>query len=230
MVQVRTRLELMAGDKYVTFRQWDVSRRKKCVQIQVNRRIIEVNKMPCFVDDLARISIKLTSDPMQSDTSVERRSGTLRHGNPSGDPSKSPRCGAKTRSGKPCRAPAMWSERKNKYTRCRLHGGASTGPRTPEGRARCQMANWRHGDYSNAAKADRRELRLFLQLDRLELRQLERQVRRYLKLEKRTRKGTEQVPLAIMGAVHCNDYMQSLPQGQNIPASEFDSACYQKGS
>src|SRR5713101_5571962 len=33
--------------------------------------------------------------------------GHLQHGNPAGDPSTAPRCGAKTRSGKKCCAPAM---------------------------------------------------------------------------------------------------------------------------
>ncbi|MEN8250139.1 MAG: HGGxSTG domain-containing protein, partial [Bacteroidota bacterium] len=37
----------------------------------------------------------------------------------------SPRCGAKTRSGKPCKAPAMANGR------CRMHGGKSTG--APQG-------------------------------------------------------------------------------------------------
>jgi len=32
--------------------------------------------------------------------------------------------------------------------RCRLHGGLSTGPRTPEGLARSRRARWRHGRYS----------------------------------------------------------------------------------
>jgi hypothetical protein len=52
--------------------------------------------------------------------------GSLRNGNQPGDPSVAPRCGAraKTRGGKPCRAPAMPNGR------CRLHGGLSTGPKT----------------------------------------------------------------------------------------------------
>ena len=50
------------------------------------------------------------------------------------------RCGAKTRRGTSCRSPAM------KNGRCRIHGGLSTGPKTPEGRARC--GNWKHGLYS----------------------------------------------------------------------------------
>ncbi len=58
------------------------------------------------------------------------------------------RCGAKTRRGTPCLAPAM------KNGRCRLHGGKSTGPRTPEGLARC--GNWKHGLYSKQAKESRR--------------------------------------------------------------------------
>ena len=90
------------------------------------------------------------------------RPHTLRHGNRSGDPSKSPRCGAKTSSGTPCCAPAMWNKNFQWYTRCRLHGGASTGPRTAEGLERCQKANWKHGEYSAAHKASRREIRQFV--------------------------------------------------------------------
>ena len=33
-------------------------------------------------------------------------------------------------------------------TRCRNHGGLSTGPRTPEGLERCRKANWKHGRYA----------------------------------------------------------------------------------
>ena len=32
--------------------------------------------------------------------------------------------------------------------RCRIHGGASTGPRTREGLARSRRARWKHGFYS----------------------------------------------------------------------------------
>ena len=41
------------------------------------------------------------------------------------------RCNAKTRKGTPCQARGF-----GKGGRCKLHGGASTGPRTPEGKAR----------------------------------------------------------------------------------------------
>jgi hypothetical protein len=36
---------------------------------------------------------------------------------------------------------------------CRMHGGASTGPRTPEGLARSTAARWRHGKRDAAARA-----------------------------------------------------------------------------
>ena len=43
--------------------------------------------------------------------------------------------------------------------RCRMHGGPSTGPRTPEGLERSRRSNWKHGYYSAEAKQVRREAR-----------------------------------------------------------------------
>ena len=60
-----------------------------------------------------------------------------------------PRCGARTRAGTPCRSPAMPNGR------CRMHGGASTGPRTEAGLARIRRARTVHGLHA----ADMRELR-----------------------------------------------------------------------
>ena len=62
-----------------------------------------------------------------------------------------PRCGARTRRGGSCKGAAM------RNGRCRMHGGASTGPRTPEGLARSRKANWKHGRYSAETIASRRE-------------------------------------------------------------------------
>src|SRR5262249_46350277 len=57
-----------------------------------------------------------------------------------------PRCGARCkRTGKPCRGAAMPNGR------CKLHGGKSTGPRTPEGLERSRRANWKHGHFSREA-------------------------------------------------------------------------------
>lgn len=52
---------------------------------------------------------------------------------------KKKRCGAKTRTGKPCkmRPAGLWNDR------CWLHGGLSTGPRTAEGRERIAEAQRR---------------------------------------------------------------------------------------
>jgi hypothetical protein len=82
-----------------------------------------------------------------------RISGWLKNGNPTGDPSTAARCGAKTRHGKECRAPAMPNGR------CRMHGGSSTGPRTVEGLERSRRARWKHGLYSADAKAEARFFR-----------------------------------------------------------------------
>ena len=67
-----------------------------------------------------------------------------------------PRCGARSkRTGKPCQAAAMPNGR------CKLHGGKSTGPRTPEGLlGRSRRANWKHGYYWREAKAERSRLRV----------------------------------------------------------------------
>ena len=57
-----------------------------------------------------------------------------------------PRCGARCRSkgGYPCQAPVTWDAENNRPAtrspRCRMHGGCSTGPTTPEGRQRAREA------------------------------------------------------------------------------------------
>lgn len=58
--------------------------------------------------------------------------GDTRRGIPPDYDGSDPRlCNAHTRSGKPCRAMKL------AHGRCKWHGGLSTGPRTPEGKARC---------------------------------------------------------------------------------------------
>jgi hypothetical protein len=53
----------------------------------------------------------------------------------------------------------MWSKVAGQYTRCRMHGGASTGPRTAEGLEKCRRASWKNGAYSAERVAFRRERR-----------------------------------------------------------------------
>ncbi len=49
-----------------------------------------------------------------------------------------PKCGAKTRAGGKCQASVVWDKVNNRPRngRCRLHGGLSTGAKTPEGKRR----------------------------------------------------------------------------------------------
>jgi hypothetical protein len=49
-----------------------------------------------------------------------------------------PQCGAKTRAGGRCRATPVWDKKHDRPRngRCRMHGGLSTGPKTPEGKAK----------------------------------------------------------------------------------------------
>ncbi len=54
-------------------------------------------------------------------------------------------CLAKTRSGTKCQKPPVKGK-----SRCRLHGGLSTGPRTTEGKARIAAAHYKHGRRSKA--------------------------------------------------------------------------------
>jgi len=76
--------------------------------------------------------------------------GKLNNGNQPGDYFKASRCGAKTRKGTSCKAPAM------ENGRCRLHGGKSTGAPIGNQHAR------RHGQYCTSAIQNRRELRAIL--------------------------------------------------------------------
>lgn len=59
------------------------------------------------------------------------------------------RCGARTRKGSPCQRPARLA-----VGRCRVHGGASTGPRTEEGRARIAAAQATHGRLTKEKRAE----------------------------------------------------------------------------
>jgi len=57
-------------------------------------------------------------------------------------------CGAKAkRTGKPCQLYPC------KNGRCHLHGGRSTGPKTPAGIKRIKQANTIHGYYSKEANS-----------------------------------------------------------------------------
>ena len=73
----------------------------------------------------------------------------------------SPRCGARTRCGSPCRSPAVTGRR-----RCRMHGGA-TGSGAPAGNRNAL----KHGRYSREVLEFRRAMRELLRenAEKLEL-------------------------------------------------------------
>lgn len=62
-------------------------------------------------------------------------------------------CNAKSkRTGIQCRAPAAKGK-----TKCRFHGGASTGPKTEQGRQRCAEAKTIHGNETRKMRVDQAE-------------------------------------------------------------------------
>ncbi len=92
------------------------------------------------------------------------------------------RCGAKTRWGTACLRPA------NKNNgRCRLHGGASTVPRTADGRARISAANLLHGEFTKDRLEKRRANVARGGEIQKELRQMERELIAIGLLDKRWR-------------------------------------------
>jgi hypothetical protein len=75
----------------------------------------------------------------------------------------SQRCGAKTRTGKPCRSPAVQEKE-----RCRMHGGAAgSGARRGNKNAR------KHGLYTREAMAQRRQLAQLMKQSRKLLLEIE---------------------------------------------------------
>jgi uncharacterized protein YjcR len=81
---------------------------------------------------------------------------TSSHPRNTGPMTQSPRCGAKTRSGGECRAPAVAGR-----TRCRMHGGAH-GSGAPKGNQNAL----KHGLYTREAKAELKELRELIRVSR----------------------------------------------------------------
>ena len=60
-------------------------------------------------------------------------------------------CSAQSkRTGLQCKSPAISGKSK-----CRFHGGKSTGPKTPEGRQRCAQARTTHGQQTTSMRVER---------------------------------------------------------------------------
>jgi len=75
----------------------------------------------------------------------------------------SPRCGAKTRSGKPCMSPAVHGKK-----RCRMHGGAPG-----SGAPRDNQNALKHGLYTREAIEERRQLRVLMRQSRMLIQDIE---------------------------------------------------------
>jgi len=69
------------------------------------------------------------------------------------------RCQATNRRGTQCGKPAMKGKSK-----CRNHGGRSTGPKTPEGIERIRAALWKHGHRSLEGRKKETETRVKVRL------------------------------------------------------------------
>ena len=74
----------------------------------------------------------------------------------------SPRCGAKTRSSKPCKSPAVRGKR-----RCRMHGGAP-GSGAPRGNQNAL----KHGQFTRQAVEERRRVQDLVRKSRMLLKQM----------------------------------------------------------
>ena len=70
------------------------------------------------------------------------------------------RCGAKTRTGRPCQSPVVKGRK-----RCRMHGGAH-GSGAPRGE---RNGNYRHGLYTAEAIAERKAVRAWLRSVRTQI-------------------------------------------------------------
>ena len=99
----------------------------------------------------------MSDDPMNGDNGTPRESKHAAlieagRGTRFGDSWTGQRCLAKTRRGSSCQKAAIAGK-----GRCRLHGEASTGPRTEEGRSRIAAANYKHGNRTKERLAENRE-------------------------------------------------------------------------
>ena len=96
------------------------------------------------------------------------------------------RCLAKTRRGTQCQRPARLP-----VGRCRLHGGASTGPRTKEGLTRLTEARTKHGRFTKEKRAEAKHFAEQGRQMRAELAELEAWFVDHGRLDKNWRKDWE---------------------------------------
>lgn len=101
---------------------------------------------------IARLHHNLKSVEERARQAAQEAAAALktRSARPYEPPPGKPLCGAKKRNGEPCRGIG-----KGKGGRCKWHGGKSTGPRTPEGRAKIAESNRRRAKKQSEAAYNR---------------------------------------------------------------------------
>jgi hypothetical protein len=87
---------------------------------------------------------------------------TANHRRNTGPMCASPRCGARTRSGTPCKSPAVRGKR-----RCRMHGGAAG-----SGARRGNQNALKYGLYTRKAIAERQQVQDLLRQSRIHLKRM----------------------------------------------------------
>ena len=102
---------------------------------------------------------ELTRFRQRQERRAEFQAAKLEAREPQAQRHKRPRCGARTRTGKPCQAPVVWDHQldRPKNGRCKLHGGLSTGPKTLQGQHRSLAALQRgHSEWLARKENDER--------------------------------------------------------------------------
>ena len=105
-------------------------------RLRFRRVIVEDYHTPVVRQHLLELRARgIEVGPLRGDE-LDPEPGDTRRGVPPNYTGDDPRlCNARTRCGRPCRALAL-----PRTGRCKWHGGLSTGPRTPEGKARALAA------------------------------------------------------------------------------------------
>jgi hypothetical protein len=107
----------------------------------------------------------IESKKMKNNDEKSYKNINLPHGSISGRPDfrTMAKCRAKAKNtGQRCENVAMKGKRV-----CYLHGGKSTGAKTPEGKRRSKYARLQHDDYSAQVKQNRRKLMLINRISKL---------------------------------------------------------------
>ena len=100
-------------------------------RLRFRRIVVEDGHTPEVRQHLRELRARGVAVGLLLGDELDRQPHDTKRGVPAGFTHKA-LCGAKTKAGHPCRALKVPGRK-----RCRWHGGLASGPRTPEGKARC---------------------------------------------------------------------------------------------